>query len=133
MHKWKRYLCRESGVSYAEKTKSLYMDLMHAILESLGVEKEEQSTEYLRESEEGSHIIVMNCYPTCPEPDLTLGMPAHSDYGFLTLLLQDEQVQGLQIHRHGRWVSVKPTPRNSFIVNVGDHLEVRPVFLLRTN
>jgi isopenicillin N synthase-like dioxygenase len=50
-------------------------------------------------------------------------MPPHSDYGFLTLLLPDEEVKGLQIQHEGRWVTVEPIP-NSFVVNVGDHLEV---------
>lgn len=105
---------------------------MEAILESLGVvddvtvtdSHQRRGSERLGEFEDGSHIIVANCYPACPQPDLTLGMIPHSDYGFLTLLLQDEQVQGLQIFDGGRWVSVEPTPTNSFIVNVGDHLEV---------
>uniref|UniRef100_A0A803NWN8 Fe2OG dioxygenase domain-containing protein n=1 Tax=Cannabis sativa TaxID=3483 RepID=A0A803NWN8_CANSA len=74
-------------------------------------------------SEEGSQIVVMNWYPACPEPELTLGMPPHSDYGLLTLLLQDEQVEGLQIQHQGTWLNLKPIP-NSFVVNVGDHLEV---------
>lgn len=76
----------------------------------------------LNEFEKGSQLMVMNCYPQCPEPELTLGMPPHSDYGFLTLLLQD-QVEGLQIHYQQKWVTVQPLP-NSFVVNIGDHLEV---------
>lgn len=98
---------------------------MSAILESLGLES---TTEYddeediLKQCEEGSQLMVANCYPSCPEPDLTLGMPPHSDYGFLTLLLQGE-AEGLQIQHQENWVTVKPL-KNSFVVNVGDHLEV---------
>lgn len=66
--------------------------------------------------------MVVNYYPKCPEPDLTLGMAPHSDYGLLTLVLQDE-VKGLQIQHQGKWLTVQPIP-NSFLVNVGDHLEV---------
>ncbi|KAK9098200.1 hypothetical protein Syun_025245 [Stephania yunnanensis] len=40
--------------------------------------------------------MVLNCHSQCPEPDLTLCMTSHSDYGFLTILLQDE-AEGLQI------------------------------------
>lgn len=101
--------------------------LVKAILESLGVVENNRSCNEkescLKEFEDGSQIIVVNCYPSCPEPDLTLGMLPHSDYGFLTLLLQDELVKGLQIHHRGKWVTVEPIP-NSFVVNVGDHLEV---------
>jgi isopenicillin N synthase-like dioxygenase len=103
--------------------------LAKAILESLGLVETEKnidendSRDLLKEFEDGSQLIVANCYPSCPEPDLTLGMPPHSDYGFLTLLLPDEKVKGLQIQHEGRWVTVEPIP-NSFVVNVGDHLEV---------
>ncbi|KAJ9175466.1 hypothetical protein P3X46_014017 [Hevea brasiliensis] len=118
---------REAAVNYSEQTKFLYMMLVEATLESLGLvgntKSGNENESYLKEFEDGSQIIVVNCYPSCPEPDLTLGMPSHSDYGFLTLLLQDELVKGLQIQHRGRWVTVEPIP-NSFVVNVGDHLEI---------
>lgn len=107
--------------------------VVDAILESLGLNNIEKKTDdddeaasLLKELEEdGSQLMVVNCYPPCPQPDLTLGMPPHSDYGFLTLLLQDD-VEGLQIlHRHN-WLAVQPLP-GSFVVNVGDHLEV-PIY-----
>ena len=96
-------------------------------MESLGLDQKDENDENGGEEdsikfEDGSQLIVVNCYPSCPEPELTLGMPPHSDYGFLTLLLQDE-VEGLQIQHEGKWVTVEPRP-NSFVVNVGDHLEV---------
>lgn len=109
---------------------------MEAILESLGIKEandQEEETEgkdnILKDLEGGSQMMVANLYPPCPEPDLTLGMPPHSDYGFLTLLLQDE-VEGLQIEYQGKWVTVQPLP-NAFVVNVGDHLEVTNSFLLK--
>lgn len=123
---------RETVVNYSKSTNFLYLMLMEAVLESLGLMEttKSSSTEkidtrnssLLEEFEDGSQLIVVNCYPACPEPDLTLGMPPHSDYGILTLLLQD-QVEGLQIQHQGKWVTVEPLP-NSFIVNDGDHLEV---------
>uniref|UniRef100_A0A7N2M740 Fe2OG dioxygenase domain-containing protein n=1 Tax=Quercus lobata TaxID=97700 RepID=A0A7N2M740_QUELO len=66
--------------------------------------------------------MVINYYPPCPEPNITLGMPPHFDYGFLTLLLQDE-VEGLQIQHQDKWVTVEPIA-NASVVNVGDHLEI---------
>lgn len=102
-------------------------------MESLGVvgrkdddqkkREEDQEDDMLKDLQaDGSQMMVANCYPPCPEPNLTLGIPPHSDYGFLTLLLQDE-VEGLQIQFQEKWVSVQPIA-NSFVVNVGDHLEV---------
>lgn len=102
--------------------------VMEALLESLGIvgttdiNKTEEEEDNMKNFKDGGQLVVMNCYPPCPEPDLTLGMPAHSDYGFLTLLLQDE-IEGLQIQYQDNWITVEPMP-NSFVVNVGDHLEV---------
>lgn len=107
-------------MNYSKQTRLLYVMLIEAILESLGIVKEGKIG--FEEFEEGSQLLVVNCYPACPEPELTLGMPPHSDYGLLTLLLQDE-VKGLEIHYNGKWETVHPIP-NSFVVNVGDHLEV---------
>ncbi|GFP85539.1 1-aminocyclopropane-1-carboxylate oxidase homolog 11 [Phtheirospermum japonicum] len=127
---------RQLAVCYAKETKILFMMLVEAILESLGIKDTEKKTEkstlndenddeedeILKELENGSQLMVVNCYPPCPQPDLTLGMPPHSDYGFLTLLLQD-RVKGLQIQHQNNWVTVQPVP-GSFVVNVGDHLEI---------
>lgn len=119
---------REAASNYSKQTKFLYQLLIGAILESLGIvndENNDNDSQNLKEFEDGSQLLVLNCYPSCPEPDLTLGMPPHSDYGLLTLLLQDE-VKGLQIQHQGKWFTVEPIP-NSFVVNVGDHLEVSSV------
>ncbi|XP_073015583.1 probable 2-oxoglutarate-dependent dioxygenase SLC1 [Primulina eburnea] len=125
---------RQLVAAYAEETRFLFLMLVEAIVESLGLkdkkgtetEKNDDADDSLsllsKEFENGSQLMVVNCYPPCPEPDLTLGMPPHSDYGFLTLLLQDE-VKGLQIHHRDKWVTVQPVP-GSFVVNVGDHLEI---------
>ncbi|XP_031379810.1 protein DMR6-LIKE OXYGENASE 2 [Punica granatum] len=115
---------REVAATYAQETKQLFLELMDAVLESLGLSQlpGDDSINIMEQFQEGSQLMVVNCYPQCPEPDLTLGMPPHSDYGFLTLLLQD-QVQGLQILHREDWVTVKPIP-GAFVVNVGDHLEI---------
>ncbi|KAL5546002.1 hypothetical protein UlMin_005689 [Ulmus minor] len=131
---------RSLAATYAKETKYLFLMLMEAILESLGIvgttmdEKTEEQEEEdknngdnyknatMKRFEDGSQLMVVNCYPPCPQPDLTLGIPPHSDYGFLTLLLQD-QVEGLQIQYEDKWVTVEPIT-NSFVVNIGDHLEI---------
>ncbi|KAL9264046.1 putative 2-oxoglutarate-dependent dioxygenase SLC1 [Drosera capensis] len=116
---------RKSADAYSKETKKLFLLLLEAILQSLELQHIVANTtegdDATKELQDGSQILISNCYPPCPEPHLTLGIPPHSDYGFITLLLQDE-IKGLQIQFQGEWVTVDPTP-NSFVVIVGDHLE----------
>ncbi|XP_010540138.1 PREDICTED: protein SRG1-like [Tarenaya hassleriana] len=65
----------------------------------------------------------MNSSPPCPKPDQVTGITPHSDAVGLTVLLQVNEVEGLQIKKDGKWVPVKPLP-NAFIVNIGDILEI---------
>ncbi|WVZ91275.1 hypothetical protein U9M48_037466 [Paspalum notatum var. saurae] len=66
----------------------------------------------------------MNYYPPCMSlAEKVLGFSPHSDASFVTLLLQVNPVEGLQIRRHGAWVPVKPHPK-ALLVNVGDFLEI---------
>ncbi|CAO2146115.1 unnamed protein product [Urochloa humidicola] len=110
---------REVASRYAMANHLLFMEIMEAALEALGIAGYRS---LLRELAAGYSQIMLNCYPACPQPELTLGLPPHSDYCLFTLLLQG-QVEGLQVMHHGRWLTVDPAP-GSFIVNVGDHLEI---------
>jgi isopenicillin N synthase-like dioxygenase len=65
----------------------------------------------------------MNYYPPCPQPEHVIGLNAHSDMGCLSIVLQANGVEGLQIRKDGQWISVQPLP-NAFVINIGDMLEV---------
>lgn len=65
----------------------------------------------------------MNYYPPCPQPENVIGLNPHSDMGMLTILLQANDIEGLQIRKDGQWIPVQPLP-NAFVVNLGDMLEV---------
>lgn len=56
-------------------------------------------------------------YPSSTKPDL-YGLNPHTDFGCLTLLLQDE-VGGLQIEYNNTWIDV-PYIKNALILNIGD-------------
>jgi isopenicillin N synthase-like dioxygenase len=65
----------------------------------------------------------VNYYPPCPQPEKVIGIKSHSDVGGLTILLEINDMEGLQIRKDGQWISVPPLP-NAFIMNVGDTFEV---------
>ncbi|KAM0899495.1 hypothetical protein ACQ4PT_021341 [Festuca glaucescens] len=103
---------------YARANQTLFRELISAALEAMGI----IGSGVLKELDSGTQMMMVNCFPACPEPELTLGMPPHSDYGFLTLLLQD-QVNGLEVSDGEDWLLVDPLP-GALVVNVGDHLEI---------
>lgn len=70
--------------------------------------------------------MIANFYPPQLAPPLPgqLRRGAHSDWGTLTILYQDENRTGLEVvDRAGRWTPVAPIP-NSFVVNIGDLMGV---------
>lgn len=73
--------------------------------------------------EDASQGLRMNYYPPCPQPENVIGLNPHSDSGALTILLQVNEVEGLQIRKDVMWIPVIPLP-NAFVVNIGDMLEV---------
>ncbi|XAR63272.1 Flavanone 3-dioxygenase [Bertholletia excelsa] len=109
---------RENLGNYAKAAHALQKQLMGVVFESLGL-----SSNYLQEDiEEGSQVIAVNCYPACPEPELSLGMPPHFDYGSITTLLQNHP--GLQImDQEKNWHPI-PITDGALIVQLGDQMEV---------
>lgn len=110
---------REIVSVYCAEVRELGYRLQELISESLGLEKDSVKNTL---GEQGQHMAV-NFYPPCPQPDLTYGLPGHTDPNALTILLQDLQVAGLQVLKDGKWVAVKPHP-NAFVINIGDQLQV---------
>ena len=109
---------REVNAEYCTQIQKLAKTLLSAISESLGL-----STQYINEAfGVHSQYMAYNFYPACPNPDLTLGLPGHSDPGGLTILMQDE-VGGLQVLHEDRWVAVHPVP-HTLVVNLGDQLQI---------
>ncbi|CAN8254753.1 unnamed protein product [Cochlearia groenlandica] len=102
---------------YSEKLMSLACKLLEVLSEAMGLEKEVLTKACVDMDQK----IVVNYYPKCPQPDLTLGLKRHTDPGTITLLLQD-QVGGLQATRdNGKtWITVQPV-EGAFVVNLGDH------------
>ncbi|KAG5539443.1 hypothetical protein RHGRI_019848 [Rhododendron griersonianum] len=103
---------------YCTSVRGLTLRLLGAISESLGLDRDYVSGQL---GSHGQHMA-MNYYPPCPEPELTYGLPGHTDPNLITILLQDD-VPGLQVSHKGKWVAVNPIP-NTFIINIGDQMQV---------
>ncbi|XP_072995735.1 jasmonate-induced oxygenase 1-like [Typha latifolia] len=114
--------CREVTVEYGIEVMKLCKVLLR-VLSSLGLGMEEDFMEKAFGGEEMGCCLRVNYYPKCPQPELTLGLSAHSDPGGLTVLLPDERVNGLQVKKGDVWVNVDPLP-NAFVINVGDQIQV---------
>ncbi|CAI0405745.1 unnamed protein product [Linum tenue] len=69
-------------------------------------------------------------YPGVPDAngdnktDNDVGCEAHTDYGLLTLVNQDDDITALQVKNlSGEWISAPPIP-GTFVCNIGDMLKI---------
>jgi isopenicillin N synthase-like dioxygenase len=77
-------------------------------------------------------LIKIIRYPGRASDESDQGVGAHKDSGFATLLLQEKQA-GLQVQADdGGWIDAPPVP-GSFIVNIGEILEMASNGYLRAN
>ncbi|GLJ27426.1 hypothetical protein SUGI_0538520 [Cryptomeria japonica] len=109
---------RENVNAYNTETKKLAEQLLALVAESLQLPRDF----FVKKFDNAFQRMRMNYYPPCVSPDLVLGLSAHADMVALTLLLQDDEVLGLQIHKDDQWRSVKPIPY-ALVINIGNLLE----------
>ncbi|KAK3028350.1 hypothetical protein RJ639_039808 [Escallonia herrerae] len=123
----------ELSLEYCEKTRKVARELLRGITKSLGLEESDMDSALNLDS--GFQLFAINLYPPCPQPELAIGLPPHTDRGLVTLLLQNgvkglqNGVKGLEVQHNGKWVTIDALP-NSFMVNTSDHLEVNYSFFL---
>ena len=106
---------------YLLELQNLAMTLFSLIGQAVDIDKQDMIDVF----EDGMQSVRMTYYPPCSQPDLVIGLTPHSDASGVTILLQVNDVEGLQVKKDGIWIPVNFLP-NAFIVNVGDILEVRP-------
>ncbi|XP_059285916.1 oxoglutarate-dependent flavonoid 7-O-demethylase 1-like [Lycium ferocissimum] len=111
---------RDALEQYSTELKELAMKIMYKMARALGMQAEDINVLF---EEAGTQMMRINYYPPCPQPELVMGLCPHSDVQALTILLQVNETEGLQIKKHGAWVPVSRLP-NAFVVNIGDILEI---------
>lgn len=103
---------------YSEDMKKLAQRLLSIISENLGLR-----SSYIEEVIGDVHQnIVFNYYPPCPQPDLALGLQAHSDMGAISLLIHNG-ADGLEFLKDGEWVLAHPSP-DAITAILSDQTEV---------
>jgi isopenicillin N synthase-like dioxygenase len=111
---------RETLLTYIDQVAAVGQLLLRGIAAGLGLGPNYFLERYTRDP---TVLFRIFNYPpaTADAHDDELGVGEHTDYGLLTLLRQDE-IGGLEIWHHDRWLPAPPVP-DSFVCNVGDMLE----------
>ncbi|MGO1320039.1 MAG: isopenicillin N synthase family dioxygenase [Galactobacter sp.] len=113
----------ERAMAWAELMSATGAELLSALLTSIGVDPEHFADAFAdKPAWMGKlvHYVGGDLVPGAGKQ----GVGAHADYGFVTLLLQD-QIGGLEVQPHGQeeWIDVDPIP-GALVVNLGEMLEV---------
>jgi isopenicillin N synthase-like dioxygenase len=108
---------RETVLAYMAALTQLCHRLMTGLALSLGLEES-----YFADRYTGDPLTLFRIfnYPT-PRDPATWGVGEHTDYGLLTVLLQDD-AGGLEVRSRSQWVPAPPVP-GSLICNIGDMLD----------
>ena len=108
---------RETVEGYIEAMTVLGRRMAGAISISLGLPARSLD----RFFEDPTLFLRLLHYPPQPPEEGLFGSAPHTDYGFITLLAQDD-VGGLEVrNKDGEWIAAPPIP-GSFVMNVGDIL-----------
>ncbi|XP_057968012.1 1-aminocyclopropane-1-carboxylate oxidase 1-like [Malania oleifera] len=114
---------RKAVDEYIGQLIKLAEKLSELMCENLGLEKG-----YIKEAFSGNRGASVGTkvakYPKCPQPELVRGLREHTDAGGIILLLQDDQVPGLEFFKDEKWVEIPPSKNNVIFVNTGDQVEV---------
>ncbi|XP_077221668.1 leucoanthocyanidin dioxygenase-like [Tasmannia lanceolata] len=120
---WPKYPTEYTEVTteFAKQLRGVVTKMLSALSLCLGLEEGRLEME-VGGMEDLLMQMKINYYPKCPQPDLALGVEAHTDVSSLSFILTN-MVPGLQVYKDGKWVTAKCVP-DSLIVHVGDTLEI---------
>ncbi|KAL5166358.1 Protein SRG1 [Glycine soja] len=107
--------------AYASEVRRVSQELLSLLSVIMGMQKHV----LLELHQESLQALRVNYYPPCSTPEQVLGLSPHSDANTITLLMQDDDITGLEIRHQGGWVPVTPIS-DALVVNVGDVIEEAP-------
>ncbi|KAI4354532.1 hypothetical protein L6164_003385 [Bauhinia variegata] len=105
--------------AYSSEVKRVGEELLSSLSMIMGMQKHA----LLEVHKELVQVLRVNYYPPCSSPDQVLGLSPHSDTSTISILMQDDDVSGLEIRHRGGWVPVTPIS-DALVVNVGDVIEM---------
>ncbi|KAL6138756.1 hypothetical protein ACLB2K_064035 [Fragaria x ananassa] len=105
--------------TYSGEVRRVAEELIRSLSVIMGMEKDA----LLGLHQELVQPLSVAYYPQCSMPDKVLGLSAHSDKGTLAIVMQEDDMTGLQIKHNGKWVPINPI-HDAFVVNVGDIIEM---------
>ncbi|MBP0616664.1 isopenicillin N synthase family dioxygenase [Jiella mangrovi] len=107
----------ETARAYMAEMTNLGERIAGGLAEALGLPRDWFS----RHFEDPTLFLRLLHYPEQPDEEQLFGSAPHTDYGFVTLLKQDD-VGGLEVrNKHNDWIPAPPIP-GTFVMNVGDIL-----------
>ncbi|KAF8016651.1 hypothetical protein BT93_H2002 [Corymbia citriodora subsp. variegata] len=98
---------RDTVQEYSVKLQAIVDVVLKAIALSLNLE---ENCFLDQVGERGKMYTRLNYYARCPRPDLVYSLKPHADGSTLTIVLPDEEVQGLQFLKVDQWISVSTIP-----------------------
>jgi isopenicillin N synthase-like dioxygenase len=110
---------RENLACYYDHMVKLGLDLLRAFSVSLGVAEPYFGQHFIKPI---AQLRLLRYPPSAPGNVPRVGAGEHTDFGWITILMQD-QIDGLEIkNANDKWISV-PSIRDSLVVNVGDLMQ----------
>ncbi|KAE8715036.1 Xyloglucan endo-transglycosylase [Hibiscus syriacus] len=124
-HLRKPHLFQNLPLPFRDDIEAYSVEVNNLALKMLGFQAKalRMDPDDMRIFEGGYQTLRMNYYPPCPQPEVAIGLTPHTDGVGITILLQINEMEGLQIKKDGAWIPIKPLP-DAFVVNIGDILEI---------
>ncbi|KAI3905397.1 hypothetical protein MKW92_008866 [Papaver armeniacum] len=91
---------REALEDYALGLEKLTINILEKMAKALKMDSDEMRELF----SECYQAMRMNYYPPCPKADQVVGFSPHSDGDALTIVLQLNETDGLQILKDGKWL-----------------------------